>query len=82
VDPERRLAFTWGWDHQPDLPQRTVALDFQPLPEGGTRLIVTHGPYGEGDAEAADRQSHLNGWRQFLARLAELDAAAATEPPV
>ena len=71
--PER-LAFTWAWDHEPDAPVRTVAIDFQPFVDGsGTRMVITHGPYGPGREEAEDRQSHLDGWRHFLERLASLE---------
>jgi uncharacterized protein YndB with AHSA1/START domain len=70
-----RLAFTWSWDHEPDVPTRTVSLDLQPMADGGgTRIVITHGPYGEGSEEAADREGHLAGWADFLARLAELQA--------
>lgn len=76
VDAPHRLAFTWSWDHEPDVPPRTVALDLQALAEeAGTRLIITPGPYGDGSAEALDRQGHLEGWRQFLDRLVELQRA-------
>jgi uncharacterized protein YndB with AHSA1/START domain len=76
VDAPSRLAFTWHWDHQPETPARAVTLDLQALPEAtGTRLIVTHGPYGDGADEADDRQGHLDGWTQFLERLVELQAA-------
>ncbi len=75
VDAPSRLAFTGRWDHEPDMPTRTVALDLQPLPDAaGTRLVITHGPYGDGGDEAEDRRSHLEGWTQFLERLASLQA--------
>ena len=69
-EPPHRLAFTWKWDHEPDLPERTVTVDIATLPDGGgTELRLTHGDYGSGDAEAADRQSHVDGWDYFLGRL-------------
>lgn len=68
--PERRLTFTWRWDHEPTLPERTVAVELEPIAEGaGTLLTLRHGTYGEGDLEAADRQSHIDGWNYFLPRL-------------
>jgi uncharacterized protein YndB with AHSA1/START domain len=76
VEAPSRLAFTWAWDHEPDTPTRTVAIDLQPLPDGGgTRLVITQGPYGEGPDELEDRQSHREGWAHFLERLAELQAS-------
>jgi uncharacterized protein YndB with AHSA1/START domain len=78
VDAPSRLAFTWQWDHEPETPVRTVTIDLQPLPDGaGTRLIVTHGPYGDDPAEAADREGHLEGWTGFLERLVALQTGAA-----
>lgn len=73
VQPGHRLAFTWQWDHEPSLPEREVTVDFAPIDGGtGTRLTITHGPYGSGEAEAADRQSHLEGWTHFLGQLGAL----------
>jgi uncharacterized protein YndB with AHSA1/START domain len=74
--PPRRLVFTWHWDHEPTQPVRTVAIDLASLDDReGTELTLAHGDYGDGEAEAADRQSHLDGWDFFLPRL-----AAAAEP--
>jgi uncharacterized protein YndB with AHSA1/START domain len=75
LEPPRRLSFTWNWDHEPGLPERTVTIDLARVAEAaGTELRLTHGDYGDGDVEAADRQSHIDGWDFFLPRL----AAAAT----
>lgn len=70
-EPGRRLGFTWQWDHQPELPVRQVDVEFTPAGDG-TRLRLMHGVYGEGEAEAADRQSHIDGWLFFLSRLQEV----------
>jgi len=69
-EPPRRLVFTWRWDHEPELPERTVTVELTALPDDdGTQLRLTHGTYGDGDVEAADRQSHIDGWEYFLGRL-------------
>jgi uncharacterized protein YndB with AHSA1/START domain len=68
LDPTRLLRFTWSWDHD-DLPERTVAVQFEPLPGGGTRLTVEHGTYTETEVDVEDRESHLAGWLHFLGRL-------------
>ncbi|MEN8149823.1 MAG: SRPBCC domain-containing protein [Planctomycetota bacterium] len=71
AEPGKRLVFTWAWDHMPDSPTRTVTVEF--LPEGdGTKLRVTHAAYGEGEAEAKERQGHLMGWTAILSRLRDL----------
>jgi uncharacterized protein YndB with AHSA1/START domain len=73
--PPKRLVFTWEWDHEPTLPERTVAIELSALADDAvTELTLSHGDYGDGEVEAADRQSHLDGWDFFLPRL----AAAAT----
>lgn len=69
------LTFTWKWDHKPDLPERTVQLEFQARAEGGSTLVLMHGSYGDSDTEQEDRQSHLEGWQHFLNELAKLQPA-------
>jgi uncharacterized protein YndB with AHSA1/START domain len=66
--PPARLAFTWAWDHEPDLPARHVHLTIEPA-GAGSRLTVVHTAYTASQADQADRVSHLEGWRHFLARL-------------
>ncbi len=70
-EPGRRLAYTWAWDHEPQLPTRLVEFALAPH-HGGTRVDLSHGTYGDSDIEQADRTSHLEGWQYFLGRLAEL----------
>lgn len=69
-DPNRRIAFTWAWDHEPDTPERRVEVHFDPAGDG-TRVTITHGPYGASSGEQEDRQSHLEGWQYFAGRLVE-----------
>ena len=70
-EPAQRLAFTWKWDHDPqELREREVSLTFEPVPTGGTRLLLTHGPYDDTPEEQAIRsEHHLTGWQHFLPRL-------------
>jgi len=69
-DPPERIAFSWHWDHEPDLPTRHVAIVFAPIGDDTTRLRLIHGAYGASKVEQADRESHRDGWLHFLARLA------------
>ena len=69
VESGALLEFTWKWDHEPDLPERTVRVEFA-AEDGGTRLTVHHGTYGDGDAEQEDRNNHHEGWTHFLGQLA------------
>jgi uncharacterized protein YndB with AHSA1/START domain len=69
--PERSLAFSWGWEHQTDRPQRTVLVQVEPAePESsGTLLTIEHGPHGADAAELTARAEHREGWQFFLPRL-------------
>ena len=73
LDPGRAVAFTWSWDHEPDVPVRRVRVSLTPS-GAGTELTITHGDYGPGEAE--ERTSHLDGWLHFLPRLAALATTA------
>ena len=73
-EPGRRLAYTWAWDHEPQLPTRLVEFVLSPQGEG-TAVHLTHGTYGDADIEQADRTSHLEGWQFFFGRLATVDSS-------
>jgi uncharacterized protein YndB with AHSA1/START domain len=66
--PGEKLTFTWKWDHEPQLPERTVEVIFAPISEG-TRVTIRHGTYDSSPADKDDRQSHIDGWIHFLAQL-------------
>lgn len=70
-DPNQRLVFTWAWDHEPDTPERQVEVRFDPAGDG-TRLTITHGPYGMSASEQQDRQGHLEGWQHFSSQLSRV----------
>ena len=66
--PGSRLAFTWRWEHEPNLPDRLVTLDFSAAP-AGSLLTIHQGTYADTEADQADRQSHIDGWTHFLSQL-------------
>ena len=66
--PGERLAFSWRWDHEPQLPTRLVSIQFEEAP-AGTLLRLIHGVYGQDAVDQADRDSHREGWLHFLSRL-------------
>ena len=71
VDRPRRLAFTWGWEAEPDFPpaSSTIELSFEPLASGGTLMGVRH------TGMPAELRANVDeGWGYFLPRL--VDAAA------
>ncbi len=71
-EPGRKLSFTWKWDHEPDTPDRHVAITFHSLAGGGTRLTIIHGPYAAAPAAQQDRKGHVEGWQHFCACLRDL----------
>ena len=77
-EPDSRLEFTWGWDHDPGAAGRTVLVSADDSTKG-TELTVLHGPHGQGAAEQAARSDHREGWEYFLARLGQLLAPAPSE---
>jgi uncharacterized protein YndB with AHSA1/START domain len=79
------LVFSWGWDHEPNLPARVVMV--KTCREGcGTRVSIVHGPYrpapAELGAEEDDRAGHREGWLYFLPKLKEaiMERAASPSP--
>lgn len=70
VEPGKRLAFTWHWDHDPaEMPERRVEVGFEPLGAGGTKLTIRHGSYTDSPRDDEERAGHLEGWTYFLGRL-------------
>ena len=70
-DPGKELAFTWQWEHEPDVAPPEVQLQFEPV-DGGTQLTVTHGPHPDSEEGRVARQGHVDGWLHFLPRLQAL----------
>ena len=67
VDPGKRLAFGWRWEHEAGREQHVVA-DFESR-DADTLLTLTQGPYGSGEAGKRERQEQLESWTYFLGRL-------------
>ncbi|MEP7293799.1 MAG: SRPBCC domain-containing protein [Chloroflexota bacterium] len=71
--PGQRLVFSWKWDHEPEVPERTVAVDFAAGEDGqGAQLTLTHGFYTADDGE--ERTGHIDGWLYFLPLINGVDA--------
>jgi len=80
LDPPRRLVYTFGWESgRGDMaalipPGSTVVeIDLVPSPTGTTLRLLHRGLPGRAQAE-----SHAEGWRHYLGRLAL--AAAGGDP--
>ncbi len=69
-EPGLKLAFTWQWEHHAF--QEDVVVTFEPLGEQGTTMTIVHGPYDNSKQSQEDRQSHLDGWLYFVAKLQEV----------
>jgi uncharacterized protein YndB with AHSA1/START domain len=66
--PGGRFAFTWSWDHEPELPTRRVEVAVD-----GAELTLAQGTYDTASRiDRDDAQSHREGWEFFLPRLAEV----------
>ncbi len=66
VDAPHRVAFTWGWEGDEQLPPGSSTVTIELIPAGeGTIVRLTHSGLPEG-ADAAQ----LQGWEHFLPRLA------------
>jgi uncharacterized protein YndB with AHSA1/START domain len=66
IDPPRKVAFTWGWTHQPAVPPGSTRVVVTLTPEGGgTRVVLRH--YGLPDDQ--HYAGHHKGWVIYLDRL-------------
>ena len=65
IDPPRRLAFTWAWEHEPDEVTR-VTLTFRSLDAQRTELELVHDQF----PTAQSAVSHNEGWSTSLECLA------------
>jgi uncharacterized protein YndB with AHSA1/START domain len=70
VDPPRRLAFTWTWDHDSkgDALESLIEIDFKDLGDGSTAVRFTH----SGLRDEPSARDHEKGW---AASFDNLDAA-------
>jgi uncharacterized protein YndB with AHSA1/START domain len=67
--PAESLEFTWGWEHEPDEPRRTVLVRVSDSPPV---LTIAHGPHASTPDGSRARAGHRAGWEHFLPRLAAL----------
>jgi len=62
------LAFTWQWEHEPDVPPTTVKVTFVRQAQDSTDVLLEHLDF-QSETEA---QAHLEGWNITLDRLAQV----------
>ena len=77
VVPVHRLAYSFGWDGDEEVPPGSSLIEIDLIDrDGGTLLRVTH----SGLPNAAQCAGHDNGWAHYLDRLAM--AAAGRNPGI
>jgi len=69
VDPPTRIAWTWGWEENPDVPPGSSTVEVTLAPDGDvTVLTLRH----EGLPDPGAIKNHSEGWDHFLGELVEL----------
>jgi uncharacterized protein YndB with AHSA1/START domain len=77
VVPVHRLAYSFGWDGDEEVPPGSSLIEIDLINrDGGTLLRMTH----SGLPNAAKRDGHNKGWAHYLGRLAM--AAAGQDPGI
>jgi uncharacterized protein YndB with AHSA1/START domain len=77
VVPVHRLAYSFGWDGDAEVPPGSGLIEIDLIDrDGGTLLRMTH----SGLPTAAKCEGHAKGWAHYLGRLAM--AAAGRDPGV
>jgi uncharacterized protein YndB with AHSA1/START domain len=71
-EPASVLAFSWAWEHEPEVAPRSVAVEVGVTGDGTTALRIEHGPHAEDEAGRTARAAHREGWEHFLPRLEAL----------
>lgn len=65
LEPWSRLAFTWRWEANPNMPETLVTVEIRPDGDS-SELVLTHQRF----ADAKMRDDHGQGWNGCLERLA------------
>ena len=65
IELPERVVFTWHWQHEPDVPNSTVRLQFTDRGGQSTELLLEHLDLANDD----EARSHSEGWTISLDRL-------------
>jgi uncharacterized protein YndB with AHSA1/START domain len=77
VVPVHRLAYSFGWEHDEEVPPGSSLIEIDLIErDGGTLLCMTH----SGLPNAKQCANHAMGWAHYLGRLAV--AAAGRNPGI
>jgi uncharacterized protein YndB with AHSA1/START domain len=74
----RRFSHGWAWEDAEQGTETIVAWEVEPLPGGGSRIVLTHRGWTEAGEDEATRDDHEAYWSGYLDDLRDLleDAAA------
>ncbi len=68
IKPQEKLVFTWKWEHQPEMGETLVTVEFRQLGESSfTEVVLTHEFFPSKEM----RDQHNQGWNGCLDRLVE-----------
>ena len=75
LEPHSRIAFSWGFENDPEIPPGSsrVTVTLEPV-DGGTALRLVHSGLPSPDWEA----SHEEGWTTFLDQLVTVTRSSIT----
>jgi uncharacterized protein YndB with AHSA1/START domain len=77
VVPVHRLAYSFGWESDEEVPPGSSLIEIDLLEQdGGTLLRMTH----SGLPSAAQRDAHAKGWTHYVGRLAKVSAGEDPGP--
>ena len=77
VVPVHRLAYSFGWESDEEVPPGSSLIEIDLLEQdGGTLLRMTH----SGLPSAAQRDAHAKGWAHYIGRLAKTSAGQDPGP--
>ena len=65
IKPPEKIAFTWRWDHDPEVTESLVTIEFRDLGPS-TEILLTH----EHLPNLEQRDKHEHGWNGCIDRLA------------
>ncbi len=77
IEPGKRLAITWGWEHSDTVPVGASEVVIDLIPQDDKTLVrFTHSGLPESDAGG-----HAEGWNHYADRLAEAAAGTLVADP-
>jgi uncharacterized protein YndB with AHSA1/START domain len=77
VVPVHRLAYSFGWDENPDVPPNSTLVEIDLIEQnGGTLVRMTH----SGLPTEQDRANHEKGWKHYFERLGTVAAGGSVGP--